>query len=193
VIVPQIATLPEASGYGFGLTITQTGMILVPGALALVVGAWASGTLVRRTGARVLVAFGAIAAAAAYAALVLNHGSVAAVVTANTLLGFGIGLAFAALTNLVVRSVGEHHTSVFAATAAVSRSTGAALGAQIAAAIVIAAGVVKSGFPAERGYTATFVLGLIATLVALAATAAIPGPANDPLRKENDRGGALGR
>ena len=190
VIVPQIATLPETSGYGFGLTITQTGLILVPGALAIVVGGWSSGALVQRTGARALVASGAVAAAGAYGVLVLDHGSIAAVVAANTLLGFGIGLAFAALTNLVVRSVGEHRTSVFAATTAVSRSTGAALGAQVAAAIVITAGVVDTGFPAERGFTGAFVLGLIATLVALAATVAIPGPATDPLRREATGDGA---
>lgn len=181
VIVPQIATLPESSGYGFGLTYAQTGLVLLPGALAIVLGGWASGSLVPTTGARALVGCGASSAAAGYATLALAHGSVTVVVAANIALGLGIGLAFAAITNLVVRSVDEHHTSVFAASTAVSRSTGAALGAQMAAAIVIAAGLVDPGFPAERGFTGAFVLGLAATLVALAATTAIPGRAADPL------------
>jgi MFS family permease len=181
VIVPQIAALPEASGYGFGLTAAQTGMILVPGALAIVLGGWLSGALVRRTGARALIVCGAVAAGLGYGALALDHGSVAAVAAANVALGLGIGLAFAAITNLVVHSVDERRTSVFAATTAVSRSIGAALGAQVAAAIVIAAGLVPPGIPAERGFTGAFVLGLVATLVALAATRATPARRVDPL------------
>jgi MFS family permease len=184
VIVPQIAVMPESSGYGFGLSFAQTGLVLLPGALAIVLGGWASGSLVRRTGARFLASLGAIAAGAAYAALALRHDSVASVVAANIVLGAGIGLAFAAITNLVVGSVGEHRTSVFAATAAVSRSVGAALGAQIAAAIVIAAGLAASGFPAERGFTGAFVLGLGASAVALVAAVAIPGRASDPLLED---------
>ena len=182
VVIPQIATQQVASGYGFGLTIAQTGLILMPGALAIVAGGWVSGALIGWTGARALVVAGAILASGAYAALALDHGSVASVAAANTALGLGIGLAIPAIMNLVVHSVDEQHTSVFVATTAVSRSIGAALGAQIAAAIVIAAGVVDPGFPAERGLTGAFVLGLIASLVALAATAAIPGRETDPLR-----------
>jgi MFS family permease len=182
VVVPQIAALPEASGYGFGMTFAQIGLLLTPGAFAIVLGGWASGALVRTTGARPLVAAGAVVAAVAYAVLALAHESVAAVAVANSALGLGVGLAFAALTNLVVRSVADDRTSVFAATTAVSRSTGAALGAQMAAAIVIGAGLLDAGVPAERGFTGAFVLALLATFVALAATAVIPGRTSDPLR-----------
>jgi MFS family permease len=180
LVVPRIATLPTDSGYGLGLTYAQAGLVLLPGALGIVAGGWAAGVLVRRVGARLLVASGALVAAVGYAGLALDHGSVAAVVVSNLPVGLGIGLAFATLTNLVVRSVDETRTAVFAATVAVSRSTGAALGTQIAAATVIAAGV-SSGYPIERGFTGAFVLGLVAALVALTATAAIPPPRADPL------------
>lgn len=66
----------------------------------------------RRTGARALVRAGALAPAFAYAWLALAHGSVGSVVAASVPLGFGIGLAFAALTNLVVRVVNERRTAV---------------------------------------------------------------------------------
>ena len=184
VIVPQIATLPESSGYGFGLTFTQTGLVLFPGAVAILLGGWASGSLVRLLGARALTAIGAAAAAAAYAVLALDHDSLASVVAANIVLGAGIGLAFAAITNLVIGSVDRRQTSVFAATTAVSRSGGAALGAQVAAAIVVAAGLAESGFPADRGFMGAFALGLVASIVALAATIAIPARTGDPLVQE---------
>ena len=187
VVVPQIARLPVASGYGLGLTFTETGLVLLPGALAAIVGGWSSGALVQATGARILVRAGAVAAAVAYAWLALAHGSVGSITAANVPLGFGIGLTFAALTNLVVHAVSEQRTAVFAATIAVSRATGAALGIQVAAAVVMGAGVVPPGFPAERGFTGAFVLGLIAAVVALAATAAIPHRRGDLLRQDARR------
>jgi MFS family permease len=180
VMIPRIATLPTASGYGFGLSYAETGLVLVPGALAIVAGAWSAGLLIPRIGARILVGCGALSAAMGYALLAFEHGSVAAVVVGNVPVGLGIGLAVASLTNLVVGSVDDTKTSAFAATTAVSRSVGAALGTQIAAAVVISAGVV-GGYPAERGFTGAFVLGLIATLVALAATIAVPARSTDPL------------
>ena len=73
---------------------------------------------------------------------------------------------------------------VLVATTFVIRAIGAALGIQVAAAIMMAAGVGPPGFPAEHGFTGAFVLGLIAALVALAATSAIPARRGDPLRQD---------
>ena len=127
-----------------------------------------------------VIGAGAVAAAIGYLWLVIDHGSVGSVVAANVPLGFGIGLAFAALVNLVAASVGEHRTAGFVAMTLVCRITGSALGAQVAAAVVIGAGIVAPGFPAESGFTEAFVLGLAAVLVALGASVAIPGRAADP-------------
>ena len=181
VVVPQIARAPTASGYGLGLTFAETGLVLLPGALGIMAGGWTSGVLARKVGARKLVGAGAVAAAVGYAWLALDHGSVASIVAANVPLGFGIGLAFAALVNLVAHSVSKERTAGFVALTLVCRITGSALGAQVAAAIITGAGVTAQGLPAEGGFTDAFVLGLIAAMVALAATAAVPGRAGDPL------------
>jgi MFS family permease len=181
VIVPQIATMPEATGYGLGLTITETGLLLLPNAVMIVVGSWVSGRVTRRVGARALVGTGAVCAAVAYVLLAALHDSAAVIAAANALLGLGLGLSLAAIANLVVRSVGERRTSVSVAANAVVRTTGAALGAQIAAAVVIGAGVAAAGLPAERGFEHAFILGAIAAVVALAASTVIPGRLADPL------------
>jgi MFS family permease len=191
VMITQIASLPAESGYGFGLTFAEIGLVLLPGALALIAGAWVSGSLVRRIGARALVRAGALAAALGYAWLALDHGSVGSVVAANVPLGFGIGLAFAAITNLMAHAVSELRTAVFVATTLVCRAAGAALGAQVAAAIVIGAGIVEPGFPADSGFTGAFVLGLAAALVALGAAAAIPSRVADPFLGSAPRSGTV--
>ena len=150
VVVPQIARLPTASGYGLGLTFAETGLVLLPGALGIMAGGWASGVLARKVGARNLVGAGAVAAAVGYAWLALDHGSVGSVVAANVPLGFGIGLAFAALVNLVAHSVSEQRTAGFVAMTLVCRITGSALGAQVAAAIVIGGGIVGARLPGRK-------------------------------------------
>jgi MFS family permease len=192
IVIPQIATLPLASGYGLGLTYAQTGLILLPGALAIIVGGWASGLLVGRLGARTVVGIGALAAAIGYAGLAAADRTTAVLVIGNAPVGLGIGLAVAALTNLVVRSVDHGRTSTFAATTAVSRTVGAALGTQIAASVVISAGVVGR-FPADEGFTRALVLGLIAALVGLGATAAIPASSSDPLVERGSSGSRRAR
>ena len=92
----------------------------------------------------------------------------------------GIGVGFAAAVNLVVHAVDEARTGVFASTVSISRVTGAALGGQIAAAVIIGAGMTQQGLPAENGFTGAFALGLVAALAALLATTTIPRRSVDP-------------
>jgi predicted MFS family arabinose efflux permease len=152
--------------------------------MMIMAGGWVSGRLASRVGARLLVGSGAACAGVAYAVLAALHDSTAVIAGANALLGLGLGLSLTAIANLVVRSVGERQTSVSVAANAVVRTTGSALGAQIAAAVVIGAGVVAPGLPAERGFKHAFVLGAIAAVVALAAAAVIPRRLADPLVTE---------
>ena len=180
LLVPQIATLPHVSGYGLELTITETGLLVLPGALASIAGGWLSGRLVATTGARLLVAAGSACAAAAYVSLALWHGGVGAIAVAVAALGLGIGLAVAAIVNLVVDAAGERRTSVSVAVNFVVRTIGAALGIQVAAAVLTGADRVGP-FPAESGFTNGFVLGAVAAAVAVAATIAVPRRSADPL------------
>lgn len=180
VVTPQVVTLPPVTGFGLGLSYTETGLLLTPGALAIVAGGWASGALVRRVGTRALAACGAVLAGVGYALLAGAHDSVTPIVAGNVAIGAGIGLAIPAVTNLVIATAGGDVTTIFAATTAVSRSVGAALGAQVAAAVVIGAHVAGSRFPSEQGFTRAFVLGLVAAVGALAATLTMPRRADDP-------------
>jgi MFS family permease len=180
VVIPQLAAVPASTGYGLGLTATETGLALVPGALAIVLGGWLSGVLVRATGARLLAGAGALVAAAGYAVLAPAHDTLAAVVAGNAVLGLGLGIAFTAVMNLTVHAVGPDRTGAFAAATAVSRQAGGALGAQVAAAIVIAAGLGAGGIPADAGFAGAFQLGLVAAVVAAAVAFTIPRRATDP-------------
>lgn len=74
----------------------------------------------------------------AYTALALWHDGVGEVAAAKTLLGLGIGLSIAEIATLVVASVEPAAASGAVGVNALVRTIGAALGAQVAAAIITA-------------------------------------------------------
>ena len=176
VVVPRLASLPPATGYGLGLSATEIGLLLVPTALALLAFGALGGRLVAVLGARAVVVIGAACGTLAYASLALWHDGVAEVAAANGLLGAGIGLSIAGITTLVVTSVEPSATSGSVGINALIRTIGAALGAQMAAAIVTAAGLVQGLAPDESGFTGAFVLGAAASGVAVLAATLLPHP-----------------
>ena len=180
VVIPQLASLPPATGYGLGLTATETGLLLLPGALAILAFGALGGRLVPVLGARAVVGIGAACGTLAYAALALWHDGVAEVAAANGLLGAGIGLSVAGIATLVVTSVEPSATSGSVGLNALIRTIGAALGAQMAAAIVTAAGLVQGLAPDESGFTDAFVLGAAASAAAVLAATLLPSPRREP-------------
>jgi MFS family permease len=75
---------------------------------------------------------------------------------AAALMGIGIGLAFAALGNLVVQAVPPSQTGAATGMNTVMRTLGGALGGQIVATFI--ANNVAHGLPTVTGFTDSFVL-----------------------------------
>lgn len=89
------------------------------------------------------------------------------------LLGIGIGLAFAALGNLIVQAVPPHQTGVATGMNTVMRTLGGALGGQIVATLI--ADNVSHGLPSVTGFTASFVLEAVFLAAAALTGLLIPG------------------
>jgi MFS family permease len=101
-------------------------------------------------------------------------------VVAGLLMGAGIGLAFAALPNLIVEAVPADQTGIATGINTIARTIGGGFGTQIAGTAIAASVIVAGGEPTVRGFTVAFAIitGLLAfaTLAALA----IPGrPSRD--------------
>jgi MFS family permease len=176
IAVPQLVALPAATGYGLGYTTTDTGLLLVPMALASMASAWVAGRHVDEVGPRVLMAAGSAAAVAGYAALVVAHGSGAAIAAATAALGTAVGLTLTGILSLVGRAAALDKTSVATAVNAVTRTTGLAVGATASAAILTGA-VSAAGVPAESGFSDCFLMGALASGFALLASMLLPGRA----------------
>jgi MFS family permease len=97
--------------------------------------------------------------------MALVHGTQLEIIVWNLVMSTGIGLAFAAMPNLILEAVTPEETGQATGVNTLVRSVGASLGAQISAA-VLAGSVVAGGLPTDSGYTDAF---LVSAFVALAA------------------------
>ena len=173
ILIPQLAEAPTSTGYGFGLDATGAGLLMVPGALVMLVAGPLSGVLGTRFGSRVPLALGAITTSFGLVMLALVHGTQAEIVVWNLVMSTGIGLAFAAMPNLIVEAVSAEETGQATGVNTLVRSVGASLGAQISAA-VLAGSVVAGGLPTNAGYTAAFLVSAGVALLAAVTAFLIP-------------------
>jgi len=174
ILTPQLVQTPESSGYGFGSSVTEAGLFLLPSTVVMLIAAPIAGWLGTRVGSRVPVLLGTASATASFVSLALLHGEAWEIVFGLTLLGLGIGLTLAAMANLIVDAVDQTETGVATGMNTIMRSLGGALGGQIAASIVAGHVVAGSAFPAESGYTEAFALSAVGLVLAFGAALAIP-------------------
>jgi EmrB/QacA subfamily drug resistance transporter len=172
VLIPQFVQVPESTGYGFGATVTQAGLFLVPSTIAMLLFAPVAGRLSNTVGSKVPLVLGTAVTCLCFVVLVFQS-SRWEVYVAALLLGVGIGLAFASLANLIVESVPRDQTGVATGMNTIVRTIGGAIGAQIAVSI-LASHTLPSGYPTESGYTITFAVCLLVMVAAVGASLLVP-------------------
>jgi EmrB/QacA subfamily drug resistance transporter len=179
ILIPQLVQLSRETGFGFGRSATAAGLVLLPSSLVMLFSGPAAGWLGSRFGSRLPLAIGALFAGLAYIDLALLHASLFEIAVAGVLIGIGIGLAYAAMANLVVQAVRQDQTGVATGINTIMRSLGGAVGAQISASLLAGHVILGGRFPAESGFSDAFWLSGAVALVALAATALIPKPSSE--------------
>jgi EmrB/QacA subfamily drug resistance transporter len=175
ILLPQLVEQPESTGYGFGASVTAAGLFMLPSTLAMLLVGPMAGRLERRFGSKPPLVAGVVFAMASFILLAVAHDASADIYVASGLLGIGIGLAFAAMANLIVVAVPADQTGVATGVNTVMRTIGGALGSQIIASILTANVIAASGLPAERGFTIAFWLAAGVLAVGVIASLAIPG------------------
>ena len=126
ILVPQFAETPSSNGYGFGASVTQGGLFLIPLTIAMLLVSPLAGRLAGLVGSRVPLIAGAIVSSGSLALLAFAHGQRWQIYLATFLLGAGIGLAFAAMANLIVDAVPAEQTGVATGVNTIMRTIGGA-------------------------------------------------------------------
>src|SRR3954452_7103898 len=176
VLVPEFVELPTSTGFGFGASVTQAGLFLVPATLGMLLAGPISGRLSSTVGSRVPLILGALFSCLGFALLTVAHSEHWEVYGAMLVMGIGIGFAFSSMANLIVESVPATQTGVATGMNTIVRTIGGAIGSQVSAAIV-AATLAANGEPTERGFTIAFAAAATALVIGVVVALLVPKPA----------------
>jgi len=175
LIMPQFAQAPEVTGYGFGFSVTEAGLLLMPTALAQLLAGAPATRIAARVGFRALLSLGAVMITASFLINTFAHSHPWELVIGGILLGAGITFAFAAMANLIVEAVSQSEVGIATGINTVMRTVGGSFGAAIATAI-LAGSSGAGGLPTEGAYTAAFAFSAVAGLAAVGAALLVPRP-----------------
>lgn len=161
----QQVQMPEETGYGFGLSVIETGLVLLPQGVLMVLMSPVAAWLIRVYGPRAMLIAGAITIAVGFVLRAFLHYSVLEIMVASAICSLGTALAFAAMPTLIMRSVPITET----ASANGLNTLVRALGTSSASALVAAlfAAMAMEGMPTVprfEAYQLVFWIGAAAAL-----------------------------
>jgi EmrB/QacA subfamily drug resistance transporter len=169
LLIPTLLQLPAATGYGFGKSVSESGLFLLPTVLMMVVFGPLAGLLNRRFGPKVPMLLGAVSVVVAFALPALGHGAIWQIIASGVLTGAGIGLAFAAMSNAIIETVPAAQTGEATSVNTIARTIGSSIGTAVVAA-VISSQSTPQGLPTDDAFTYGFwVCAGVAVLAVLAA------------------------
>ena len=167
--LPQLVQVPAEAGYGFGATVTQAGWVMLPMLATMALAGMASGSLARVVGLRWQITGASLLIALSTVGIALLHQTLWELSIFAGLFGIGLGVAYAALTSIIIQSAPASQIGVAIGMNSNIRIIGGAFGTAIMTAIVTAEHQ-PSGLPAEAGFVTGFlVFGGVALLAAMAA------------------------
>jgi MFS family permease len=167
ILIPEYVEMPTSAGFGFGASVTGAGLFLVPSTIAMLVFGAQTGRLEKRFGSKIPLLAGGLSTTGAYLLLAGARDQRWEVYVASALLGAGIGLAFAAMVNLIIENVGPAQTGIATGMNTVTRTVGGAFGGAATASAI-------TGHSGSHGYTVAFALCAIALAVGVLVGVAIP-------------------
>jgi EmrB/QacA subfamily drug resistance transporter len=187
--IPEFVQTPSAAGYGFGATITQSGLILLPSTIAMFLLGMFSGRIAEAIGAKSVVILGCLVSVVSMLLFAFAHDHKWELYLGTAVMGAGFGLVFASMSSLIVHAVPREQTGVASGMNANIRTIGGSIGAALMASIVTS-GAAASGLPKESGYTHGFTLLAGALVVSAIAAALIPSAAKMRRALELEQGTA---
>ncbi|MFT8592023.1 MAG: MFS transporter [Bifidobacterium sp.] len=171
LIVPTLLQLPTKLGYGFGETTTQAGFVFLPTAIAMLLFGPVSGWLGKRLSPRLPLILGSIVITFGFLIPALGHGQLWQIILSCILTGAGVGLAFAAMSNVIIGAVPAENTAEATSVNTIVRTIGGGIGTAVLAA-TLSSHTIAGGIPTDSAFTLTFWIctgiGLVATIISLA-------------------------
>ena len=166
VLIPEFVELPASGGVGFGSSVTQAGIFLLPATLGMLLVGPLAGRLSSSLGPKVPLVAGCLLTAAAYTFVAAAHDAHWQIYVCTGTMGAGIGFAFGAMANLIVAAVRPEETGVATGMNTIVRTIGGSLGSQVSASVVAAS--------TERAFTTAFAIAAAAVAISFLVSFSVP-------------------
>lgn len=193
LICTQILMSPEGSGYGLGLTMVETGLVMAPGGLMMFVCSRLGARISAARGPRTSLLVGTVVLGVGYAVGLVAHGDVVSVVACSVLVSGGIGIAYAAMPALIMDAVPVSETAAANGLNALMRSLGTTSSAAVLSAVLSAATVVVAGheMPSGEAISRGFAVCLAAAVISLGLGALVPRRGSGSAQLSEHRSGGV--
>ncbi|BCT77839.1 hypothetical protein SCMU_36810 [Sinomonas cyclohexanicum] len=179
LLAAQQLQFPAATGYGFGLTVLQAGLVLIPSGLVMALFAPVSGVMINRLGGRLTLMIGAAILAASYVVRVFFSNSVLEIAIGATIVSIGTAIAYAPMPTLIMGSVPVTETAAAnglnTLLRAVGTSSSSAAVAAFLANVTMEVGGVR--LPAVEAFHGVYWMACIAALGSICLVWFVPKPA----------------
>jgi predicted MFS family arabinose efflux permease len=175
ILTSQLLQAPRSTGYGLGLGILHTGLLLLPGGIVMLVLSPVSAAMSKARGPRLTLATGAAVIALGYAVRIVDSRSLLTIVAGTIVLSGGTALAYSALPALIMEAVPVEQTASVNGVNVLARTIGQAMSSAAIAAVLSHYTLAATGRPSLQGFEIAFGVAGTIGLVACATALAVPG------------------
>jgi predicted MFS family arabinose efflux permease len=169
--LPFFLETPKAAGGFFGISDTFViGLYMFPSAIAQLIFGPMGGILSKKVGADKVLIAGLAIMSLGFATLVFLHSDWVGIVISVFIAGAGMALCMVSMINLVVVTCKQSEFGVASGMNTLFRVVGGAVGPVLAVVILSNYSQIIAGHPvySESGYVATWIVGVIFSLIGLA-------------------------
>ncbi|MFE1234560.1 MFS transporter [Streptomyces sp. NPDC058745] len=176
LVVPQLLQLPEATGYGLGLSMLAMGLWMAPAGLMMMVLAPLGAKLTAARGPKITLGVGSLVIAVGYASSLPLMGSTGGLLVVTLICNTGVGLAYGAMPALIMGAVPQSETASANSFNTLMRSIGSSVSAAVIG-VVLAQMTTDFGghlLPSEAGFRTGMIIGSGVGLAAAVVAFLIP-------------------
>jgi MFS family permease len=158
---PTLLEAPTTTGVGLGQTLIVASLCLVPLGLVMFLLSPISARLSNARGPRTSLILGGIVIAVAFVIAAFLHHEIWHVILVSTIVGIGVGFAYAAMPTLIMNAVPPSETAASNGLNSVMRTLGSTIAATLVGVILSSHLVISGtiGIPAAQSFTNVFIMG----------------------------------
>lgn len=163
---PTLLEAPTGTGVGLGQTLIISSLCLVPLGLVMFLLSPVAARLTNTRGPRTSLLLGISVITIGYAFAAILHSEIWHVILVTTVVGVGVGFAYASMPTLIMRAVPPTETAASNGLNSVMRTLGSTIGGTLVGTILTSHLVVANGvgIPTSEAFRTVFIMGAAVTL-----------------------------